>query len=213
MQVLRRIASLDEKQIDGLVEQLNRGVIRSIPGLSKAVRQAAGDSWDEQQSEAFASHLLSLSILAVGSDFSVTELSTRVAEQISDLDAKAEEVLPKRLASLLSSKDLAALGKAVDLARESNRLLNDARIVSELRPVFGEDMTAEPPGAVILHTLRLNYMEEGERKTMSLTLNSRDLIQVKRAVERAQIKQNTLSRLLNRADLIEFQLTEGETDD
>lgn len=213
IQVLKRIADLEEKQASELVERLSRGDIRSIGGLVKAVQRSVGDSWDEEQSNAFVSHLLSLSILVIGSDFAITELAARITGQISDLDATAEKVLPERLTSLLSSQNLVALGKAVDLARESNRLLNDARIISELRPVFGDDIAAEPTGAVIVHTLRLNYMEEGERKTASLTLNSRDLVQLKRAVERAQTKENTLSKLLDRVQLAEFELTEGETDD
>ena len=99
-----------------------------------------------------------------------------------------------------------------DIARESDRLLHVSRVITDLRPVFSEEAANEPFGAVIVHTLRLDYFEENDVKTISFALNSRDLAQLKRTVERAQAKENTLSGLLKRVELAEFDLA-GETDD
>jgi hypothetical protein len=211
--VLKRLAELDEKHASTLVDRLSQAQFRSIAALVSSVKDAVGDTWDEDQSEAFVTHLISMSTLGTSHDFSVADLAGHLTGQIgADLNDIEKETLPPRLAALLAAPSFAAFSKAVDISQESDRLLHVSRVITDLRPIFGERAGTEPLGAVIIHTLRLDYFEQSEVKTISLALNSRDLAQLKRTVERAQAKETTLSGLLKRVELAEFELS-GETDD
>jgi hypothetical protein len=211
--VLKRLAELDEKHASSLTDRLSDAQFRSAGALVSTVQDAVGDTWDEDESDAFVTHLISMSTLATSHDFGAGELAEHLTEQISsDLGEAERKTLPTRLAALLSAPSFAAFGKAIDIARESDRLLHVSRVITDLRPVFSEEVANEPLGAVIVHTLRLDYFEENDVKTISFALNSRDLAQLKRTVERAQAKENTLSGLLKRVELAEFDLS-GDTDD
>lgn len=211
--VLKRLAELDEQHASSLIGHLSDAQFRSAGALVSGVQDAVGDTWDDDKSDAFVTHLISMSTLATSHDFSATELAEHLTEQIGpDLNDAERKTLPARLSALLSAPSFAAFGKAVDIARESDRLLHISRVITDLRPVFGQAAATDPLGAVIVHTLRLDYLEGNDVKTISFALTSRDLTQLKRTVERAQAKEGTLSGLLKRVEITEFDLS-GETDD
>ncbi|MFB1295785.1 hypothetical protein ACAG24_009740 [Mycobacterium sp. pW049] len=212
--VFQAIATLDGERADNLVAHLSNDGVRTLPTLVETVRTAVGDAWDEELADAFVTHLLSLSTLAIGHDFSAEDLANHLASQVAEELGDTEmEVLPGRLASLLSVPSMRAFGKAVDVSQESDRLLHTSRVITDIRPVFGNDVEREPIGAVISHTLRLDYFEHGEVRTVSFALNTRDLAELKKTLDRAQAKGNTLSNLLDRVELTEFDLSQGESDD
>ena len=212
--VFTAIAQLDEARFKELLDHLSNDDNRSITALVQTVHDVVGDAWDEDLSQAFVTHLLSLCTLAISHDFTTAELAAHLAGQVSEELSETElGALSERLDGLLGVQGITAFGKAVDVSQESDRLLHTSRIVSDIRPVFGKEVETEPIGAVIFHTLRLDYFEDGEVRTVSFALTASDLAQLKRTVERAEAKGNTLSRLLDRVELTEFDLSQGEIDD
>jgi hypothetical protein len=76
---------------------------------------------------------------------------------------KAEDVARARaqFKQLLNIGTLNTLSKAIRLQRGGERLYCDAKILSDIRPVFGADISKGPISAVITHTLELGYHEGG----------------------------------------------------
>lgn len=211
--VLKRLAELDETHASSLIARLSDAQFRSAHALVSSVQDTVGDTWDDDKSDAFVTHLISMSTLATSHDFTASEMAEHLTEQISsDLSGGERKTLAARLTALLSAPSFAAFGKAVDIARESDRLLHTSRVITDVRPVFGQEASSNPLGAVIVHTLRLDYLEGNDVKTISFALTSPDLAQLKRTVERAQAKESTLSGMLRRVELAEFDLS-GEADD
>lgn len=106
-----------------------------------------------------------------------------------------------RFQRLLGIAALNTVSKALDLQRDGERLYCDATIFSDIRPVFGEDVTSRPTGAVITHTLKLGYHGHGEHKEFFLVLDEEDLADLQEIIKRAQSKGETLSMLLKEANL------------
>lgn len=111
------------------------------------------------------------------------------------------KVLRERLKRLLSIEELQTLSKAVRLQREGERLYCEAKILSDIRPVFAKDISTRPSGAVITHTLKLSYHEGKDHKEFFVVLDKEDLDALKEVVDRANAKGETLRGLLSEANL------------
>lgn len=109
--------------------------------------------------------------------------------------------LEKNLSRILDGSSLLPAAKALSVASDVPRLFTDARILSDLRPIFGEDVTALPVGAVISHSLRVTYAEEGNEKEFFVYLDSDDLKNVQEQIERALKRDSTLRSLLEKTKL------------
>ncbi|MDP7738996.1 hypothetical protein [Mycobacterium paragordonae] len=211
--VLQRVAQLGDDVANALIEALSSDQIRSISAVVAAVTGVVKDQWSEDEVAAFVGNLVSMSTLGTSHDYPPDELAGKISELVGQsLDEDEKKQLPGRLTALLSARSFRAFSKAIDVSRETDRVLNVSRILSDVRPVFGQDAAEDPLGALVVHTLRIDYYEQGEVKTDSFTLNAKDLEQLKDAIERAEEKERTLSRILKRAELAEFNLS-GDSDD
>ncbi len=139
----------------------------------------------------------------------------RVAEEIvkaeglglEDKDRQdAEEFLVRvmELPSMLTS------AKASDLLTEYDRIFGDARIVTDIRPVFMEDPHEMANGAVIVSTLKVQYQDSQGMSGFYVALDTQDLIALKKVVDRALLKIETVKEELDRAGLEYFT---GEKND
>jgi hypothetical protein len=111
--------------------------------------------------------------------------------------AKLRTLLDK----LLSIDTLNTVSKAARLQRDGERLYCTAKILSDIRPLFGSDPTARPLGAVLTHTIKLGYHEGKEHNEFHVVLDSDDLEALADVVERARLKDKTLRNLLRETKL------------
>ena len=72
------------------------------------------------------------------------------------------EQFKEKLRTLLGSEFFSIVAKAYDLATEE-RTFCSARILTDLRPVFGARVEDGPQAMVVLHTLKLVYHEGSKR--------------------------------------------------
>jgi hypothetical protein len=104
-----------------------------------------------------------------------------------------------RLAQFLNLGSLNVVAtKAQELQSDVERAFCDARILTDLRPVFGNEISGGPTAMIIVHTLKLRYHEgaKGELKEMYFGIDSDDIAKLKQVLERAEIKAKSLvSRL------------------
>jgi hypothetical protein len=101
-----------------------------------------------------------------------------------------------RLGELLSNNhSLGVTAKAVDVLREHERVFCDARILTDVRPVFAADVHQTPDATVLIHELRIAYHESGDLKAIYVAMDSSDVRSLRDALERAVAKEATLEKL------------------
>ncbi|MGA2596584.1 MAG: hypothetical protein ABSH09_06275 [Bryobacteraceae bacterium] len=105
----------------------------------------------------------------------------------------------KRFHLLLNVRTLNVLSKAIRLQRDGEHLFCDAKIISDIRPVFGDNLSEGPISAVITHTLKLAYHEGGDHKEFFIVLDQQDLISLFEIIDRAHEKDEALVRLLQKS--------------
>jgi len=122
---------------------------------------------------------------------------------IDELPSSEEPTFRERLARILSLDPLNVAAKAVLLQNEHEHDFCSARILTDARPVFGEDVTATPSGVIITHTLKLSYHQGagGRLHEIYLSMGSRDLSELRDVLDRAAQKAGTLRAVLENSKL------------
>jgi hypothetical protein len=210
---LLALAGADENVVAALVSQLDAlpayapvTDVRRVITTSLAPDQSEGDA----ASEGLAAALLSLRGLF--RTLSAEEIGESLASSTDlDLDAESRRRLAQRVAAFLKSPALSTTAVAVDLQTQHERNYQSARIFTDVRPVFDEDVDQGPTGAVIVEMLQLQtWNRDGRAETIFVALDEKDLMQLQDVVDRARKKTATLRKFLDEKELAYFRLEEDE---
>lgn len=120
-------------------------------------------------------------------------------------DIESQQVEPsslkRKLESLLNIKTLKLVSKSNLIQRDGERLYCESKILSDIRPIFEDDISVKPSGAVLIHTLKIIYHLGRDRQEFHIMLNSEDLEALYDVIVRAQTKEETLKGLMKDANL------------
>lgn len=151
--------------------------------------------------------LLSVYALREEFDLSTSEAAGNVAQAMQDssleklaLSDEDRDKFEERLVALLSSSRLDLVGKASALTLEQEHFMREARIVTDIRPVFGSNPASHPSGAIITHTLRLTYTDsDNRRRDFYIALDAVDVRDLQDSLKRAEKKAGSLKSMLDAA--------------
>ncbi|MEJ7786794.1 MAG: hypothetical protein WKF96_18485 [Solirubrobacteraceae bacterium] len=173
-----------------------------------AVGRIAGDSLDAET----LSHAL-ISMLVQVPDMR-RELATSISRSADvELSEEERDELDQRLSRLLELEALSSIGKADDIITDHEHVFRGVRILTDVRPVFGGDISAPPEAAVLVAMLRIDHQTNGRRKSMYFALDQKDLAALKQVVDRAITKTRSLEEFLSTAGLAHYQHQESHDED
>jgi len=202
---LIKIATLSEESMQELLSAVN-----SLP--LKIIQQKVFDNSalnlsviSPEESKAIMDMLVALHTSRVRSRVPISTYVEDITESIieenrAELEWKNNgETLNRfkiRLISLLEVSSLQVIAKAHDVLLENSRIFANARIVSDIRPVFGEKVEELPSAAVIVHMLNLVYYKDGDRQEFVVALDTKDIQQLIDVLERAKTKTEQLQSVI-----------------
>jgi len=195
---------LEAESVKALVRALDAAQVGDLAKLAAAVEQTTTVLPEEAAN--IANALRSLYLIKARSECSLTDLVELLvgAMQMTggDLALSESEKPPykEKLTWLLSIDSLERSTKVEQLRSDHQNVLEDAKIVTDLRPVFNNP-GERPVGAIIAHTLKIVTHEFGEHKELYFALDNDDILVLKRIAERALEKSNSLKDLLKSADV------------
>ena len=110
----------------------------------------------------------------------------------------AVESVRARLTTLLSVDTFSTASKTKSLAADSQRLLQNVSILTDLRPVFHESAATPPAGFIIVHTLKIGYFifDYKHEEDFYVAVTEDQLRDIQLAVTRALQKSDTLHATL-----------------
>ena len=157
-------------------------------------------------SEALLRQLLALHGLQRQVEISSEEIFLGIEEAIRN-DSKWTEEDWKKWATVSSPlKELFELdtvrlsAKALDLSYEHTQLLQRARIVTDIRPVFNKD-ASQLCGTVISHSLLLRFDDPQGNHVLNLAVDETDIKDLVKQCERALAKSKTARDRLEGASI------------
>lgn len=127
------------------------------------------------------------------------EESNLLEDNTDEERAETANLLEKfkpNLTKLLESKTIEIASKAGVLMKEQGHMYCSARIVSDVRSVFGESVDAAPEAAMIVHVLKLTYHQGDELKDFFVGLNTKDVQRLRQLLDRADAKTESLKSLI-----------------
>jgi hypothetical protein len=212
----RKLVALDSESVRNIAAALKE----DFPGLgdSDALTHKVSGAADIPSPDAreIVQVLTSLYMLRARREALVPEF---VQDAIEALDESGNEELKlseeeriqfkEKLAELLSVEEFSTESKAVDVQFENDRTFYGARIVTDVRPLFGPDPEEPPTGAVIIHMLKITYRERNRTKDLFVSLDTDDLDTLTKAIERANSKTENLKSFLSASGLPYIRL-DGE---
>ena len=93
---------------------------------------------------------------------------------------------------LMCERSVGITSKALRVMTDHSHVFRDARILTDLRPVYRLNPEEPPDAAVIVHTLKIEFMEDGQTRKFFVALDSLDLIRLEALIKRAKLKQKGL---------------------
>lgn len=127
-----------------------------------------------------------------------------------DLPPDTAGLLTERLEVLARLPVIAITAKTKDIASEHDRIFHSARVLTDIRPVFGDDPHQPPLGAVVSHLLRIDVFRHGKLEDYFVALDNSDLVALKAVVDRAIEKNQSLGKILDVSGFARFDLAEEE---
>lgn len=206
--ILTRLAMLKVTEWKSLESALAAEAIDSSRALHKSIRTAVPVLSDVEVAT------------LINDFFGQTSLATAhnwepqdVAESLSrdpklSLTDSRRETLAKRLTVALTSLAVRGLARAADVAAEHDMVLHTVRVLTDVRYVF-DAPDSDPLGAVILHTLRLEYFDSAsDARSFSLAMSGPQLQDLKDALDRAVSKALTAKRLLDKSNVVAYEVVD-----
>jgi hypothetical protein len=198
---LTAVAALDPKVAAELL-----AAVKTVPHLlttSRLVEHVRDNVPALDKAEDVLDALLSLTTLLPEGGDGVLELARDVAESPDlDLDEATRHRLVRRLEGLLGVDSFVLAARASEIVTEFPKVFHDARILTDLRPVFGPDPTSGPQAALLVATLKLEYhLSEGPVDVDFFALDYSDLLRLRDIVDRAIAKHTSLRALIDKMDL------------
>ena len=126
----------------------------------------------------------------------VIDLARRTLE--SDEAKKVDwGTLKKYLVKLFSLEDsLGVTSKALGVMIQNQHVYSEARVLSDIRAIF-KPHSEEPVAAVIVHNLRIAYQEGEASREFYVAMDSNDLRDMKKHIDRAITKEAALRKSLD----------------
>ncbi len=192
-------------------------IIRAAPAVQDratvAARIASETELDKQRAAGIVSMLMSL--YRVIQDTPIDEFVGEVCDAVrTSGEVEAKEVdwssFKQDLTALLSSDEtFGVTAKALDIRNQQGHVYCDARILTDIRPVFKADAADGPTAAFVTHTLRISTHDKGDFSTVEdffVSLDADDLKELRRLIDRAVTKEAALKSLIDGTNVAYLEL-------
>lgn len=180
------LRDMPEASLHAFISEIEQEPIKSdIPNVSpEDVRRAV-------------TTLTTMYTIRGGSDVDTDQFIDDICDALREqgaLPIDAESRMRERLERLLNIDRLNITAKASILKTEHERLFCSARILTDARPVYGDDVSQPPVAMVITHELKLTFHEgpRGALQELYIGLNSKDIDQLHEQLQRADDKAKSL---------------------
>jgi hypothetical protein len=205
VQTLGTLVSISERDMEHLLR-----VIAGLPltvDFEAGIKATAAKLAFLDNPEKTLQVLFSLGVSRAHADPPVNEFVEDVLKALDEsnpkiLAGKKKLQARQNLRKLLSFEPLNTAAKASHLLADQQRLLVGVRILTDARPVYGQDPKQKPVGVLINHTLKLTYSHgHSEVDEFYVALDADDISDLKHALDRATTKAESLINVFKSANI------------
>jgi hypothetical protein len=129
--------------------------------------------------------------------------AARVNERLRNASIDWDDARELLLDLLACTDSLGVTAKAIGVTADHEKTYAKARILTDMRPIFGDEVGDKPAAAVIVHTLRIAYRslyEKGD-SAFYVAMDLSDLRNLQEQISRALAKETALAQTLAASNL------------
>ena len=130
---------------------------------------------------------------------SATDVVDAVAGSLSEASREkmltGKAIITEAIEGYTGANPVSLSIKAQRLTYSRERVYNDVEIITDARPVFSED-GSEVIQFLITHAMMLSYFSSNRLERIQLSLDNTDVIELRKACDRAIVKSRTLQKSL-----------------
>ncbi|NOY40359.1 MAG: hypothetical protein GXP26_00795 [Planctomycetes bacterium] len=186
---LLHCAEISPDHLAQLVSHLDQ--LSDPPLLADELLREFQNYISSEESEVLLEQVLSLSMLVRQSDSKPLEITRALRSSIGAEDRAKWDSVATHFQALLESTAVRLVTKAMELSLDYANLLRNARILTDLRPLFDE-LGDQVVGGVVTHTLRIDYYGDGGSHELSLAMDISDIEGLRNQCERSITKARTI---------------------
>ncbi|SRR6266480_3378736 len=188
---LLQLSTFPEESLDAIASQLE--AVAAKPFQSDEISAAFSNrGLSAEDASELSATIVNFYWRLIQSRQTVTEFVAEIVDS-PDVDPKTnKEVLRQRLVRLLGIRSIFVGQNALSLIYDNERVISGARVISDLRPVFGPRIEDGPAGAIVMHTLKLEYQTVNGPAEFFLSLSLEDVDTLLASLQRAKDKDAKL---------------------
>lgn len=182
----------------------------TMSGFREEVR-AALPQYTAEQVEDLVFAILGLQNSADDEGLSKSEFTERVMDGLYAPETQhpvlSQDQLRQRLETVLALDPVWLSSRAAAIQSENQRIYLNARVVTDLRPLFSDAEVPIAMAAVVVHSLVMKYLEDDEEREFHIALDPADVRSLAGVLSRASIKHEQLAPILS-SELFPFHEVE-----
>jgi len=187
----------EQSKIDSLIKELENIPKGLLPSdLSEYISKK--NVFSKEDAAEIVKVLLSLYRLKENETKTVSEILIKVQEALNETEeitSKPNSNFINNFTRLLSLKTLGLTSKAYDLLMEYEKTYVKSRIITDIRPVFSDDVDGDVEMGVIVHDLKIEYHKgRSTHEEIHIALDCNDLRELKERILRAEKKEKAIKR-------------------
>jgi len=210
---IEKIITLDSAVFENLIDALKNSnpsfhLKNLADTVSLKIKEKGIDNLTKDDLLNILQAIVSLYPLQTYSSLTIEDLASSLGEAVAELEdfpnvtEKQKKIFEARITTLLSINGaLDVASKVGELLLEYEHLFLSSRIITDIRPVFDSDLNKIPAGALIVHTLKLEYKQGNEEKDFYMALDTNDVKKLREQLDRAEQKAESIKLMLNQAQV------------
>jgi hypothetical protein len=188
------IHSLDSSQIEEVIRSLNLINIGDGPNVLADIL-VENDKIKNVDTNLISRTIFSIINLVQEDDINniVPELSKSfsLSSQIGNKD-NPTELIPRLELIIKSSAKISLSIKALQVRSEYKNVIQDSKIITDIRVIFEDNLYADKKNAIIVHNLKLEYLDDQEPRDLYFAMDKQDLLKLRETIDRALVKEESI---------------------
>lgn len=217
---IEKIITLDSAVFENLIDALKNSnpsfhLKKLADTVSFKIKQKGIEDLTEDDLLNILEAIVSLYPLQNYSSLTIEDLASSLGEAVAELEdfpnitEEQKNIFEARITTLLSINGaLDVASKVGELLLEYEHLFLSSRIITDIRPVFDSDLNKIPAGALIVHTLKVEYKQGNEEKDFYISLDTNDVKKLREQLDRAEQKAESIKLMLNQAQVYYLDVEE-----
>jgi hypothetical protein len=197
------IRSLSDSDVNRILDVFRDESLTLDPATIASLVRPILAQRSENEVENFVEALCSLYFLRAHAEVDIGKFIDDLIEAVSESENKQVQTTdPEELAhlrstfkSLLTVQALSTQTKAQELQRDFANIFWDAKVITDIRPIWDGDVRRPPVGTVVTNTLKLEYHHAGGHGELYVYIDKEDIDTLLSALKRAKNKTATIESL------------------